>query len=101
RCEPRFQSPDSSEVALTLLDLHRAFLIVVDRAVFALRSAERNHLFYDLWNGIGIRSDRSRARHATERPHAAADGLGFFAGVQLVERINQYDGAIAHDSLAL
>src|SRR5882762_4630696 len=88
------------EVALALLDFHRAFLVVIDRAIFTLGPAERNHLLDDFGNAIGIRPDRSRARYATERPHAALDGLNLFSWAKLIVRINQNDRAVAHDRLA-
>src|SRR5258705_6735122 len=89
------------EIALALLDLHRSFLVVIDRAVFTLGSAERDHLLDNIGNGIGIRPDRSRARHTTERPHAALDGLNLLSGAKLIVWINQNDCAVAHDRPAL
>ena len=59
------------EIALPLLDLHRAFFVVIDGAVFAFGSAERNHLLDDFRQRVGLGANGAGARNATERAHAA------------------------------
>src|SRR5882762_5840674 len=84
----------SSEVALALFDLHRAFFVVVDHAVFALRAAERNHLLDNFWNRLRLGSYRPGERTAAERPHAAHDPLFSLAF--------QYDRVVVdHDDRAV
>ncbi len=56
------------EVALPLLDLHGAFLVVVDGAVGALGGAEAEKLFNDLRQGVGVGPDGPGAGlHPSER----------------------------------
>src|SRR5260370_41349164 len=52
---------------------------MVDHAVFALRAAERNHLLDNFGNRVRFGTNRSGARHAAERPHAAYDPLRLLA----------------------
>src|SRR5581483_1555494 len=50
---------------------------------------------------IGFRTNRPGARHASERSHAAAQHLRALARMQIIFRMDQYDGAIADDDGAL
>ena len=45
---------EESEVALAFLELHGAFLVVIDHAVLALRAAEFAHFGDDLRHCVGI-----------------------------------------------
>src|SRR5882762_5853674 len=92
----------SSEVALALFDLHRAFFVVVDHAVFTLRAAERNHLLNNFGNRVRFGANRTRARNAAERPHAADDPLLLLAFEDDRVVVDHDDRAVAdHDIMLL
>src|ERR1700674_4874894 len=91
---------ETSEVSLPFFDFHGAFFIVVDRAILALRAAERNHLFDDLRQSIRLGADGSRAGNATEGPHAALQFLCFFSRQELRGVIDDHDGAVSQNNFA-
>src|SRR5687768_16229114 len=85
------------EVSLTLLQLHRAVLIVIDDAQLALGLPSGNQLLDDLRNGIGIGPDGAGARRAAERSHAALDDLRLLAGHRDDKRLFLDDQRVAPD----
>ena len=89
----------SSEITLALLQFHRAFFIVIDGAIFALGTAEGNHLLDNLGERVGLGANRAGARHAAQRPHAADHALRFFARQQLGFIGDDDNGAIANDDV--
>src|SRR5690349_83991 len=91
----------SSKIALTLLQLHRAFFIMVDDAVFPLRAAERNHLLDNFWNGVSGGANGSRARNAAKRAHAALDRLRRLAGKELRNAVNENQRTAANHHFPL
>jgi hypothetical protein len=67
------------EVALAFLDLHGAFLVVVDGAVGALGGAEGEEFGDDFGEGVGVGADGSGAGAAAEGAEAGFDHLGLLA----------------------
>src|SRR5690242_12450262 len=70
------------EISLDLLEFHRAFLIMVNDAVFPLRTAEHHQLSNDFWDRIGIRGDCPGAMSAAQGTHTAHDHLRLLSRTQ-------------------
>src|SRR5580658_3235360 len=100
RCSRRARrtlGPVRSKVPFPFLDLHRAFLIVVDDAVFAFGTAHQLHLVDDLLDRVGLGTNGAGAWAATEGPHAAHYHLRFFARHQHEILFDGNQRAAAHD----
>src|ERR1035441_8386290 len=85
------------EVTFPLLDLHRAFLIVIDDAILTLGTAYQLHLVDDLLDGVGLGMDRARTRAATERSHPAHHHLRLFARQKHEILLDRNQCSAAHD----
>src|SRR5665213_1469009 len=85
------------EVTLPLLGLHRSFFVVIDGAVLALAATERDELFDDFGQRVGVAADGPRARQAAERAHTDLHQLRLFAGHKLHPIMDQRDGTSANN----
>src|SRR5215471_13361246 len=70
----------TSEVSLPLLDLHRAFLVVIDGAIGALGGTKRHELGDDVGDGFRVGTNGAGAGAAAQRPQPRLYKLRFFAG---------------------
>src|SRR5262245_45865556 len=91
----RFEEARALEIALALLQLHRAVLMVIDAAQLPFGMFGYGQLVDDFRNGGRRRPHGPGARRAAERPHAAHDALRFFAGHQRHERLLERDERVA------
>src|SRR6188474_396265 len=90
-----------SKVTLSLFELHRTVLVVIDDAQLPLGLARGDELLDDLRHRISVGSNRAGARRAAERPHSALQRLGSLAGHRDDKRLLLDDqGGAAHDHLA-
>src|SRR5580704_17431942 len=92
-------STSTLKIPFALLHFHRAFAVVVDHPVFALRIPHRDQLGDDFRNRIGIRPDSSRAGRAAERTHEAADS--FHGALRNKIKFRQGQRISAHQHAAL
>src|SRR3954447_23777768 len=81
----------ASEVALTLLFLHRRGLVAVNQAALSLRYPRGSHLRDNVLQRIGAGLDGARQGIATERPKPDDPHLGLFAGLQRQTPVVNHD----------
>src|SRR5271154_2996648 len=87
----------TSEISLAFLDFHRAFLVVVNHAIFAFGAAERNHLVDNFGDGIGVGTYAAGARGAGGRTHASLNELRLSAGKRAGARLEEQNLLAADD----
>src|SRR5262245_62724183 len=95
------QLRQTSEIALSFLEFHGAFLVVIDHAVLALRPAEAGHFVNDLRYSVGVGKDGARTRHTPQGSHAAFDLLRALAWKKMNALLHQQNRIAALNSVPL